>query len=102
MPVFAQRHVTNYPDKYSLNVKEDTYTLGGILSTQYLHDKLTPRVVYQRGLSGSVKSDLWICSLEWAPNDTWKYKAQVFFLERDGMSAVDNKDNLSFTVQYQF
>jgi len=101
-PLFAHRHVQDYPDSYNLNVQENTYTLGGMFSTQYLHDKLTPRIVYQRTLSSNVKSDLWIMSLEWAPNDTWKYKAQLFLLGNDGYDAVDDKDNLSFTVQYQF
>jgi hypothetical protein len=102
VPVFAHRYVQDYPDDYNLTVKENTYTLAGSIYTYYLHDKLNPTIAYQRELAGSVKSELWIFKLKYSPNETWTYKAQLFMLQREGFHAVRNKDNISFTIQYQF
>jgi hypothetical protein len=85
------------------------------LTTQYLHDKLTPTVVFQRDIwhdaekmadvKGSAKADMWIFRLKYAPNHIWSFKGQILILTGDGnryYRGMHYKDNISFTAQYQF
>ena len=59
IPQFSMRHVEDYPDKPDQylqtaggsTVSENWYTAFCTLTTQYLHDKLTPTIVFQRHLS---------------------------------------------------
>jgi len=121
VPQFTMRHIRDYPsdDKYLMDpggqtVSEDWYSVLVRLSTQYLHDKLEPMIIWQRDVhqdvqhkidNGSVKYDLWIFRLNYQPNHIWTYKAQLMLWNNDGTRlyrGMDHKDNISLTVQYQF
>jgi len=120
---FGHKHIKDYPDTdsetgraYTLtgplgtDVSENQYNIYALLRSQYLHDKLTPTIVYVRDIksdvthstSGSIKGDTWIFRLQYEPNHIWTFKTQLTLMENDGNDPVDNYDNLSFTVQYQF
>jgi hypothetical protein len=107
-PGFIHRHIRDYPSDYKLRgfdaagMTENRYSITVLAMTYYLHDKLTPSVFYMRRIEGSVKGDTWRFKLEYAPNTTWRFSAMLYLLENKGFEAVDHKDNLSFTVQYQF
>ncbi len=107
-PGFIHKHIRDYPSTYTLRgfsyseETENKYDIVVLASTQYLHDKLTPSVFYMRTIKGSVKGDTWRIKLDYAPDTTWKYSVMLYLLENDLYDAVDHKDNISFTVQYQF
>jgi len=121
MPQFMHRHIKDYPTGEGEYLQlpggevtaENWYTFFCMLMTQYMHDKLTPTIIYMRDVhsdvqhvtDGSLKYDLWLFKLKYEPNTTWSYKAQLTLMNNDGnrfSRGMDNKDNISFTVQYQF
>ncbi len=119
MPQFMHRHIQDYPsDGFLMNpggetVPENWYTMFCMLMTYYMHDKLTPAIIYMRDVAsdvshvtdGSVKYDMWLFKLKYEPNHIWSYKAQLTLMNNDGnedLRGMDHKDNISFTVQYQF
>jgi len=120
VPQFSHRHIRDYPsgtrylqDAGGGTVSENNYSFSIRMDTWYLHDKLQPFVYFQRDISqdmqhkivGSAKSDMWLFRVTYKPNDIWKFKTQLTLLDNDGNKAyrgMDHKDNISFTVQYQF
>jgi hypothetical protein len=118
-PQFSMRHVRDYPSDGWLTteggsaVSENWYTLFAMLSTQYMHDKLTPSIVWQRDIwqdvqnlvSGSADASLWLFSLAYEPNHIWSFKTRYTLMSGDGgdkYRGTETYDNISFTVQYQF
>jgi hypothetical protein len=119
MPQFSMRHVRDYPSDGFLTtaggstVSENWYTLFAMLRTQYMHDKLTPTIVWQRDIwqdmerkvSGSADASLWLFSLAYEPNHIWSFKTRYTLMSGDGgdkYRGTETYDNISFTVQYQF
>jgi len=107
-PGFIHRYIDDYPSDYKLRgfdaaeMKKNRYSITLLAMTYYLHDKLTPSLFYMRRIEGSVKGDTWRFKLDYAPNTTWRFSAMLYMLEKKGFKTIDHKDNLSFTVQYQF
>jgi len=120
-PQFTHRHVRDYPSSpgtylqipSGLIVSENDYSFAVRFETYYLLDKLVPRIFYMRDIKqdvnhitkGSVKGDLWLFQLSYQPDSTWTFQTQLTLLENDGYDkdkGVGNKDNISFTVKYQF
>jgi len=121
VPQFSMRHIKDYPSApgtYLQNpggaiVSENDYSFSIRMDTWYMNDKFQPFIYYQRDIrqdvdgitGGSVKADLWLFKLTYQPNSTWTYQTQLTLLENDGWDkdrGMGNKDNISFTVKYQF
>ncbi len=120
VPQFSHKHIRDYPSDYTLMptayelATENEYSILIRMDTFYLHDKLNPMIIYQRDIhadvdhkisNGSAKADLWLFRLNYQPNHIWTYKAQLTLMDNDGYTDykyMDHKDNISFTVQYQF
>jgi hypothetical protein len=120
-PQFQHRHIRDYPDDGSYlqlpggpTVAENNYNIYVNLMTYYMHDKLTPMLIFIRDIhsdvsdlvsSGSVKYDMWLFKLLYEPNHIWSYKFQLTYMFNDGQvdaRGMDVNNNVSFTVQYQF
>jgi hypothetical protein len=107
-PQFSHKYVLDYPSDYKLMdaggapTRENNYDIGLMLNTWYLHEKLFPFVFYQRTIKGSVKSDRWLFKLTYSPNERWSFGTTLYLLEKKGYEAINHKDNISFTVKYQF
>ena len=121
VPQFTHRYIRDYPsapNTYLQNVSgsivsENNYSFSVRMDTWYMNDKIQPFIYYQRDIrsdvsgitDGSVKADLWLLALTYAPNSTWSYKVQATFLDGAGWDkdrGMGNKDNICFTVKYQF
>jgi hypothetical protein len=78
--------------------------------TYYLHDKLVPMIFWMRDVQDNMQGDMWLFKVQYLPNSTWTYAAALTVLRSDMNDTVEefaqrglgNKDNLTFTVQYQF
>ncbi len=87
-----------------------------MMRTAYLHDKLEPMIFWMRDVQGNMQGDMWLFKMKYIPDTTWSYTVALTLLENEMMDTVTsgsppagfamrglgNKDNLSFTVQYQF
>jgi len=122
VPEFSHRHIFDYPSDYNLrgqrdaSVTENHYIMSVRMDTFYLHDKLNPFIFWMRDVQGNLQGDMWLFKLKYLPNSTWTYTLALTLLENEMMDTVasgtppagfgyrglGNKDNLSFTVQYQF
>ncbi len=89
---------------------KDEWSYSLRMSTKYYHDKIEPFAYFQRSVRddvewkhrGKVKSDIWLFRLTYQPNHIWMYRLQLFRASNDGFDAIDHKDNISFTVFYEF
>jgi len=107
VPQLSHRHIFDYPKGYTLNdtggaaVEDDVFTASLRLSTSYYNDKIAPTIYFQRDVNGE-NSDLWLFKVTYTPDYHWKYALQMYLVGNKGYEAVDNKDNISLTVSYQF
>ncbi len=126
IPEFSQMHIRDYPSKFKLAdgttnpgrlrmagdaaAPENYYIVSVRMDTFYLLDKWQPFVFWMRDIKNSTQGDMWLFKLNYLPNTTWKFTLALYLLQNDLWKTVESyeqaglnhKDNLSFTVQYQF
>ncbi|MBT8342729.1 MAG: hypothetical protein HKP58_04540 [Desulfatitalea sp.] len=107
-PQFIWHHILDYPSNYNLAqsvfiFQENNYTTSLLLTTNYLHGKLTPMVFWMHNIYGDEKWDMLVASLTYDPDPVWSFKLAHTMVSGDMVGEfLGHKDNVTFTVNYRF
>jgi len=104
-PQYIQQYVLDYPGSHSLNgLKDinDTFTL--LITTSYMHNKLTPTFFWWRDTTN--EADYILFKVAYEKDDHWIYTVGTNQFtgthEGAGFEPFDNKNQIFCTISYRF
>jgi hypothetical protein len=112
-PQFYHRHIVSEPHGYKLQdlngeFEDNNYITSLMVTTNYKNNTIIPFAFWMRDITN--KGDFFIFKLTYAPTEVWKYTVGALFIQSDasniyvgnGFKPLEHKDQLFFTVMYQF
>ena len=104
-PQFYHRKVVDYPTNYSLSgVQEDNYMTTLMLTTSYLHGKITPVFFWMHDVDNH--ADMYKLELKYQYSHEWNCAVGALLLDGQepgkGFHVFENKDYMYFRISYRW
>lgn len=104
-PQVYLRYILDYPGDYELaNLKEDNWMTTLMISTSYLHNKLTPTFFWMRDIT--TRSDMIRLQMDYDMTHEWGFTLGALFFDGDddqrGFGMFENKDYVYFKISFKW
>lgn len=104
-PQVYLRHIQSYPSAYEIsNIEEDNWVTTMMITTSYLHNKLTPTFFWMRDFT--TRSNMIRLQLTYAMTYQWSFTVGALLFngqdEQKGFDLFDNKDYVYFKISFKW